>query len=316
MERERHDKKEALLAWARARGYLVAWGPVSAVDAVRAEIAARQQGGELDEDFAQENLAFTYGRPRIATADWRVIVVAMPRPAHRVTFTVGESPVEAILPPTYVRYRATFTEIRDQLAACLSSRVELIDAPLKALAARLGLVRYGRNNVAYAAGMGSYLQLVGCVTDADLPLPPGWTPCEPCLLELCETCGACEAACPTGAIDGSRILLHAERCLTLANEASGVFPTWLPSSAHHCLIGCVHCQRACPENTELDVEETGVAFTAEETAALLAGAAEPVGPVWDAVRAKLGALGRSEDTIIGRNLRAMLLVAGPNHPLT
>jgi hypothetical protein len=66
----------------------------------------------------------------------------------------------------------------------------------------------------------------------------------------------------------------------------------------------------CPENPRLEVEETGVLFTAEETAALLAGASDPVGPTWEAIREKLGRLGRSEDTIIGRNLGAMLLAAG------
>ena len=303
--------KDALLDWARLRGYLVAWGPVSAVDAARGEIEARQQRGELDADFARENLGFSMQCPPDATSQWRVVVVAIPRPGHRVTFTVEGRAVKAILPPTYVRYRATFSDIREQLAACLGSRVELIDAPLKALAARLGVVRYGRNNITYAPGMGSYLQLVGCVTDAALPVPAGWTPHEPRLLDLCEACGACETVCPTGAIDGDRVLLHAERCLTLANEAAGAFPGWLPSSAHHCLIGCLLCQRACPANTALDIQDAGVVFTAEETSTLLAGAAEPVGPVWDAIREKLGRLGRNEDTVIGRNLRAMLRAAGP-----
>ena len=175
--------------------------------------------------------------------------------------------------------------------------MELIDAPLKALAARLGLVRYGRNNVTYAPGIGSYLQLIGCVTDAALPVPADWTPQEPQLLDLCETCGECETACPTGAIGSDRVLLHAERCLTLANEATATFPDWLPSSAHHCLIGCLLCQRACPENARLEVEDTGIVFTAEETAALLAGSGGS-GRADDGTHfaEKLGRLGLTDDT--------------------
>lgn len=303
--------KEVLLAWARSRGYLVAWAPLAAVDAAQHDLAARRQRGELNADFAHENLAFSYRHPAGAAPAWRVVVVAMPRPAHQVTFTVEGRRVRALLPPTYVRYRAAFTEIRDELASCLGSRVEAIDVPLKTLAARLGLVRYGRNNITYAPGIGSYFQLVGCVTDAALPVPADWMPQEPRLLDLCETCGACEGACPAGAIGSDRVLLRAERCLTLANESTGSFPAWLPSSAHHCLIGCLLCQQACPENPRLEVEETGILFTAEETAALLAGASDPVGPTWDAIREKLCRLGRAEDTIIGRNLRAMLLAAGP-----
>jgi epoxyqueuosine reductase len=303
--------KDALLAWARSHGRLVAWGPLAALDAAQRDLAARQQRGELNADFAQANLCFTYRRPADATPAWRVVVVVIPRPAHRVTFTVGGRRVHALLPPTYVRYRALFSEVRDELARCLGSRVEVIDAPLKTLAAYLGLVSYGRNNITYARGVGSYFQLVGFVTDAALPVPTDWMPDEPRLLDLCETCGACEAACPAGAIGSERVLVRAERCLTLANESGGAFPAWLPASAHHCLIGCLLCQQVCPENPRLEVEETGILFTPEETEALLAGAAEPVGPTWEAIREKLGRLGRSEDTIIGRNLRAMLLAAGP-----
>jgi epoxyqueuosine reductase len=302
--------KDVLLAWARSHGYLVAWGPLAAVDTARRDLAARRQRGELNADFAQANLSFNYKRPAAATPAWRVVVVVLPRPAHQVTFTVGGRQVHALLPPTYVRYRALFSEVCDDLARCLGSRVEVIDAPLKTLAAYLGLVCYGRNNITYAPGIGSYFQLVGCVTDAALPVPSDWAPQEPRLLDLCESCGACEFACPAGAIGSERVLVRAERCLTLANESGGAFPAWLPASAHHCLIGCLLCQQVCPENPRLEVEETGVLFTAEETAALLAGASDPVGPTWEAIREKLGRLGRSEDTIIGRNLGAMLLAAG------
>ena len=44
-------------------------------------------------------------------------------------------------------------------------------APIKTVAAMLGLVRYGRNNIAYADGIGSYLQLCGYITDARLAIP-------------------------------------------------------------------------------------------------------------------------------------------------
>ena len=98
------------MAWARSRGYLVAWGPISAVDVAQGELEARQQRGELDKDFARENLSFNLPRPAAVTPEWRVVVVAMPRPAHQVTFTVDGVRVGAILPPTYVCYRAIFSE--------------------------------------------------------------------------------------------------------------------------------------------------------------------------------------------------------------
>lgn len=298
--------KDVLLAWARSHGYLVAWGPLAAVDAALQALEARRQRGELNGDFTRENLSFNCSLPAEVTPDWRIVVIALPRPAHRVTFTTGGRRVSGLLPPTYVRYRAVFPEIRDELAACLESRVEVIDAPLKTLAARLGLVRYGRNNLTYASGMGSYLQLVGCLTDAALSVPADWAPQEPRLLDLCEACGECEAACPTGAVGNDRVLLHAERCLTLANESAAALPGWLPSSAHHCLVGCLLCQRACPENPQLPVQDTGIVFTQEETSALLAGAPETTGVRWRTIREKLGLLGLSDDRVIGRNLRAML----------
>ena len=67
-----------------------------------------------------------------------------------------------------------------------------------------------------------------------------------------------------------RVLLHAERCLTYINENPGPWPTFVPTRAHHCLLGCLLCQRSCPANSKLPIESTGVAFSREETEALLA----------------------------------------------
>jgi len=49
-------------------------------------------------------------------------------------------------------------------------------------------------------------------------------------------------------------------------------PRWIDSSWHNCLVGCLHCQRVCPENREVwpRVKE-GTEFSQEETALLMEG---------------------------------------------
>ena len=73
-----------------------------------------------------------------------------------------------------------------------------------------------------------------------------------------------------------RFLLHAERCITFHNEKPGdiPFPAWIDPSWHNCLVGCLHCQRVCPQNREfLHWVEERVEFSQEETALLLQGVA-------------------------------------------
>lgn len=300
---------ETLRRWAAERGYLVGWGLPSAIAAARDDVLSRRHSGELDAGFYAGNLA---GFESFA-APWEgpatVVVVVMPRPAHTVAFTLGGRQVEAVFPPTYVRYQPLFEEVRSDLQehGLPGARVERLDVPLKSLAARLGLVRYGRNNLTYAPGLGSYLQLFGYLTDAVLPLPADWRPCEPELLPECEDCSVCLAACPTGAIGGDRVLLHGESCLTVVNENAGEWPGWIPPSAHHCIIGCLSCQRPCPANPELPVERTGVVFTAEETEALLGDGGVHEGPAWEGIKTKLEQIGQPyHEPVIGRNLRALL----------
>jgi epoxyqueuosine reductase len=273
----------------------------------RKEIGARRRSGDLAEGLYHAELAaFVEEEPPGAGAT--IVVVAKPRPASRVSFELEDGPFDAVLPPTYARYRATFEDVRQDLAAhgLPGAHLELLAGPLKAVAARLGLVRYGRNNLTYAPGAGSYIQLCGYVTDVRLE-PAGPEAAGPCLLDQCEGCSACRRACPTKAIDANRMLLHAERCLTFVNENPGAWPDWVPRRAHRCLIGCLLCQRACPANPKLTVEETGLCFSAAETRALLDS-----DPVADrrggtGIRAKLAWLGQPyAEPVLGRNLRALL----------
>ncbi len=139
--------------------------------------------------------------------------------------------------------------------------------PEKLLAVRSGLGYYGRNNICYVDGMGSFHQPVVFFTD--LPCEEtNWR--ESKLMERCNNCSACIRNCPTGAITTERILLHAERCITLYNERPGAFPDWIDPKWHNCILGCLRCQDACPENKAVLgwVEEKGE-FSEEETVLIL-----------------------------------------------
>ena len=306
-----HDR---LLKWASERGYLVAWGPAELAIAAQEEVTRLATSGVLEGKFYATELGSTAHNQNARTEGLAtVVVVAKPRPAHVVEFAAGGEVIEAVFPPTYVRYRPLFEEVAADLGANAlpGVRIERLMAPLKPLAVRLGLVRYGRNNVTYAPGFGSFIQLLGYLTDAVLPLPEGWRPQELALLPECETCGVCRAICPTGAIDEDRVLLHAEHCLTYANENAGPWPSWVPSTVHNCLVGCLVCQRACPANTEMPLERSGVIFGDEETRALLADTGEHVGEVWDRIRARLTTLGQPySEPVVGRNLLALVEASG------
>lgn len=299
---------ETLLAWSAARGYRVAWGPVRVLESAGADIESRRAAGELDEAFARDTLAFRFPAPSAGADRGRVLVVAMPRPAHLVAFTIGGRRFEAVLPPTYERYRPVFEDVRRQLAdeALSASTVELLDVPLKAVATRLGLVRYGKNNITYASPIGSYLQLLGFLTNAGLPLDPDWQEQPPRMLDECDECGVCEIVCPTEAISPDRVLLRAERCLTFANESAAPWPAWIAPSSHHCLVGCLRCQERCPANPPLRIEDTGVVFDERETSSLLAGD-DPPRAVAAGIRQKLEVLGQPAlEGVLGRNLRALV----------
>ena len=266
----------------------------------------RHARGELDEAFYAEALAGMVERS--CAAEGTVVVVAVPRPAHRVRFDLPAGPFAAVLPPTYARYRETFEDVRQDLErhGLPGARVDYLPGPLKTLAARLGLVRYGRNNVTYADGIGSWMQLCAFTTDADLP-GDGAAPAGPRLLDECEGCSACQSACPTGAIGEDRVLLSAHRCLTRVNEGDGAWPEWIPAWAHTCLLGCLACQEACPANPPLIVEETGVRFSAAESRTLLEPSAPGAGRTESAIRIKLAWLGQSySEAALGRNLRALV----------
>lgn len=300
--------KEAVQAWTKNRGYYMAAGGVSLLEEVRTSLQKRRDRGEIEADFFRNNLdVFSYLEGCPLKNPQSILVIAVPRPAHILSFSLDSKIIETILPPTYVRYRKIFSEVRDDLVAALSGNnchLELLSAPLKALANHLGLLSYGRNNIGYINGLGSYFQLVGLVSDKRIEVLIAPTQR---LLPRCQDCWICAEACPTGAIDRDRILLHAEKCYTLFSESPEPIPEGLKPPSPKCLIGCLRCQQVCPENRGLlRYEEAAVSFNLEETAAFL-GEAGGSGRVMDRARAKFLKLELTECfPVFVRNLKGML----------
>jgi epoxyqueuosine reductase len=199
-------------------------------------------------------------------------VVAVPQPQIQVTFTWNGEPLPLIIPPTYVAYRETDKQAEDLVTKVLAPQgyqVAQAVLPKKLLAVRSGLGTYGKNNICYVSGMGSFHRLAAFYSD--LPCPEdNWQELQ--MMDSCQNCSACVRNCPSGAIPSERFLLRAERCITFHNERGGdfPFPAWLDPSWHNCLVGCLDCQRICPQNKDfVEWVEEGAEFSQEETALLL-----------------------------------------------
>lgn len=239
---------------------------------LEAAIEGPRSQGLLDAELVQTYLAeFDYHPPKALPEATSILVVAMPQPQVRVTFTWAGEQVPFIIPPTYPE-REMNIQVLGLLREILEPagyRLAEASLPKKMLAVRSGLAAYGKNNVTYVPGMGSFHGLVAAYTD--LPAnTDGWR--EPQMMERCRDCVACQRHCPAGAITAERFLLRAERCITFHNEKPGSvpFPTWMDAAWHNCLVGCLHCQWACPENRDVrHWVEGSTVFSQEETELLL-----------------------------------------------
>jgi epoxyqueuosine reductase len=259
----------------RERGFQARIVSVSHLDQLQKEIEILRSHALLDSQFYQDRLArFNFQVPEDLPETQSLIVVAVPRPQTRATFGWNGQRRPLILPPTYTAYDTITEQVENLLAKILGEKSYTstgTSLPLKLLAARSGLGQYGRNNICYVSGMGSFLQLVAVFSDVPCE-EDSWQ--EAAMMKSCEECDLCRRACPTGAISSDRFLLRAERCIVYHNEkgSDAPFPEWMATSWHNCIVGCMHCQRICPQNKEV-IRWTGEEeeFSEGETALLLEG---------------------------------------------
>jgi epoxyqueuosine reductase len=278
---------------------------------LQAEIENRRNQGEFDEEFYKAHLfRFKFASPEELPNAQSLIVVAMPRPPTKATFVWNGKPQSFILPPTYTAYDENRIEIERLVAEAVGKedyRFATPMLPLKLLATRSGLAEYGRNNISYVSGMGSFMRLTAVYSDMPCEQDQ-WQ--EARMMEHCENCDLCRKACPTGAITPERFLLRAERCLTYHNEKKGTipFPDWIKLAWHNCIVGCLICQRACPENKPFlqSMGET-TDFNEEETRLLLKGTTRKQVPASTMKKLKLLSLTDYYDEL-PRNLSVLLKI--------
>jgi epoxyqueuosine reductase len=165
------------------------------------------------------------------------------------------------------------------------------------------MAEYGKNNIAYVEGMGSFLRLRAFLSN----MPPGrsdWL--EPRVMKECDSCKACLNACHTRAIVPDRFLIHAERCITFLNEGTEEFPEWVDPAWHNSLVGCMRCQLICPVNKQfVKWVEEGEDFNEAETELILNGV--PLDHIPPETVHKLTRSYMAEYLdVLPRNLRALL----------
>ena len=229
----------------------------------------------LDPEFYEEYKKYFEFEPNTEFGKVKsLFMVAMPQPQYEIVFNWKNKEVPLKVPPTYLNGRALINATKAFLTDLLKSSghsVEFARLPQKTLAMRAGLAEYGRNNITYIRGLGSFHRLFTFYSDFPYE-QDGWQDLR--MMDLCKECSACVRKCPTGAIPEDRFLLRAERCLTFHNEhpVDVPFPDWIDPSWHNCLVGCLHCQKVCPANEKvIKWTEPGPTFSEEETKLLLSG---------------------------------------------
>lgn len=257
-------------------GYPVRAVPYHHVSEIRETINGLFQEKALAQGVYDEVLEYAnFITPKEMPEPKSVIILAVGNKPHiNLTFKWKGRMISTCLPGAYRKYMRSRDEVHEDIGKVLAkdgyhwARASL---PLKTLAVRSGLARYGRNNISYVEGLGNFHALMAFYSDMPCSEDP-WQ--EPRMLDLCERCHGCECACPTGAIAGDRFLIHAERCVTFYNEKDldVDFPDWFKPEWHTCLAGCIQCQKGCPVNKPVSHYIEGDSFDEAETALFLKGA--------------------------------------------
>ncbi|MFO7153002.1 MAG: tRNA epoxyqueuosine(34) reductase QueG [Bacillota bacterium] len=113
----------------------------------------------------------------------------------------------------------------------------------RAAARRAGIGWIGQNTCLFTEEFGSWVFLGELLTDLEIE------PDLPCR-SLCDNCGRCIKACPTGALE-KPYRLNPSRCLSYITQMRGTIPEDFRKFLGMRIFGCDICQEACPKNKKI-----------------------------------------------------------------
>jgi epoxyqueuosine reductase len=292
-------------------GWKVRSVPAGRIGDLDSEIRSLRDSGMISDDhYALCMDCWDFTTTRGLTDAASLLIVASPSRTRRLAFHTETRRVTTVLPPIFAErfsFKASVMECLSSILGPAGHSALPARLPEKLLAARTGLARIGGNHIAYVDGMGSYCRLGSFI--ADMPFPDdGWG--EILRPDACADCGACERACPSGALGGGGDRFDHGRCLCYLNEETAdPFPAWTEQAWHHAFMGCMRCQEACPLNADFrGAVAEGPFFDANETEAILS-----MSPLTreeelpQPLREKIAECGLSSLlSVLPRNLRALL----------
>jgi epoxyqueuosine reductase len=210
-------------------------------------------------DFSKDDLIPRY-----------IIIIAIPQKITIISFQIKGKKVDAIIPPSYI-----YGENRERIYNILLNifkdpkQISLANLPKKLLAVRSGLAKYGKNNISYVEGMGSFHRLESFYIDYPIDID-NWN--EKIMMDQCNNCSVCINTCPNNCISNQEFVINAGNCLTYFNENTNDFPDWLDIKSHNALVGCMKCQIVCPVNRDyIKNKEKGITFSAKESEIIMQG---------------------------------------------
>ena len=183
-----------------------------------------------------------------------VIIVAYATPLVSMDFALEDKIKTVYISPGYYAAHNREKIIFDYLSPILqkggfhTSTAQKL--PCKSVAVRTGLGVYGRNNIVYVDGMGSFCRFVIYLTD--LPSNDEFYDDQAYLRHKshCRECMKCVNSCPTGALNINQNTIDISRCLCWMTLMDVGSPDWVNLEWHNALFGCMMCQKFCPQNID------------------------------------------------------------------
>lgn len=300
------DLSTTLIQGLEEYGLKAVFTPVEHIREIEDEILGLKENSLLDEEFYNRNLSWMDFNCEDTMPNAKsILVIACPQYLSRISFKHNKKEYIVSLPPTYV-YSDLLKKVNSILTRFLAPQnysFERTKLPAKLLAVRTGLGMYGRNNICYVNGMGSFLRLFTFYTDMPCSID-SWR--EKAVMPDCGSCCACVKVCLAKCIDSERFLIHAERCITRFNEDEGDFPGWIDEKWHSSIVGCMKCQLVCPKNREFISKcESEVSFKPEEIGMILDDM--PLTKLPGDLRRKLDSLDLTEYySVLKRNISVLI----------